>query len=135
MKKKIKAKPKIEFQEIEVETGRRSYEIFRISRLKYVGNQHIFLDLWIFQRGYDSQVDDEVYFPTKYRVQFKEEQAELYGGKATIEERIPRSLESVDVGLRKDEMRVALEISTISKPDQEIQNIRKCLEAGYDYVI
>jgi excisionase family DNA binding protein len=32
-------------------------------------------------------------------------------------------------------MRIALEISTTSKADQEIQNIRKCLDAGYDYVI
>ncbi|MFZ6016425.1 MAG: excisionase family DNA-binding protein [Nitrospirota bacterium] len=63
------------------------------------------------------------------------EQAELFGWKATIEERIPKSLESVDVGLRKDDMRVAIEISLTSKPDQEIQNIRKCLETGYDYVI
>mgnify|MGYP000055855061 CR=1 FL=1 len=63
------------------------------------------------------------------------EQAELFGWKAKIEERIPRTLESVDVGLTKDEMRVAIEISSTTQPDQEIYNIRKCLEAGYDYVI
>jgi excisionase family DNA binding protein len=63
------------------------------------------------------------------------EQAELFGWKVTIEERIPRSLESVDLGLRKDETRVAIEISTTPKPEQEIQNLRKCLEGGYDYVI
>lgn len=63
------------------------------------------------------------------------EQAELYGWKARIEERIPRSLESVDVGLRKEDIRVAIEISASSRADQELQNIRKCLEAGYDYVI
>ena len=63
------------------------------------------------------------------------EQAELYGWKAKIEERIPRSLESVDVGLIKNDIRAAIEISSTSQADQEIQNIRKCLEAGYDYVI
>lgn len=63
------------------------------------------------------------------------EQAELYGWKAKIEERIPRSLESVDVGLRKEDIRVAIEISASSRADQELQNIRKCLEAGYEYVI
>jgi uncharacterized protein (TIGR02391 family) len=84
MKKKIKAKPKIEFQEIVAETGRRSYEMLRLSRLKYVGNPHIFLDLRIFQRGYDSQVDDEVYFPTKHGVQFKEEQFQRLMGKWTL---------------------------------------------------
>jgi excisionase family DNA binding protein len=68
------------------------------------------------------------------QIMFKE-QAELYGWKATIEERIPRSLESVDLGLKKDDMRVAIEISSTSKAAYEVQNIRKCLEAGYDYVI
>jgi len=63
------------------------------------------------------------------------EQAELYGWKAKIEEKILGSLETVDVGLRKDEVRVAIEISSTTKADQEIQNIRKCLEAGYDYIV
>lgn len=84
MKKKIKAKPKIDFQEIVAETGRRSYEMLRLSRIKYIGNPHIFLDLRIFQRGYDSQSDDEVYFPTKHGVQFKEEQFQRLMGKWTL---------------------------------------------------
>jgi excisionase family DNA binding protein len=63
------------------------------------------------------------------------EQAEVFGWKATIEERIHRFLESVDVGLRKDELKVAVEISSTTGSDQEIQNIWKCLEAGYDYVL
>ena len=84
MKKKIKAKPKIEFQEIVAETGRRSYEMLRLSRIKYIGNPHIFLDLRIFQRGFDSQSDDEVYFPTKHGVQFKEEQFQRLMGERTL---------------------------------------------------
>ncbi len=63
------------------------------------------------------------------------EQAEILGWKAVIEERIPQSLESVDVGLTKDDFKVAVEISATSKAEQEIQNLRKCLDAGYDYVI
>jgi excisionase family DNA binding protein len=63
------------------------------------------------------------------------EEAELFGWKAVIEERIPKSLESVDVGLRKDDVRIAIEISNTSRIDYEISNIRKCLEAGYDYVV
>jgi excisionase family DNA binding protein len=63
------------------------------------------------------------------------EQAELFDWKAVIEERIPKSLESVDVGLSRDDVRVAIEICQTTKTDQEMQNIRKCLEAGYDYVI
>jgi len=67
--------------------------------------------------------------------QMIKEQAELFGWKARVEERIPRSLESVDVGLDKDGIRVAVEISSTTAPEHEIQNIRKCLEAGYDYIL
>ena len=62
------------------------------------------------------------------------EQAETFGWKAIIEEKIPRSLETVDVGLRKDDLWVAIEISATTGADQEIQNFRKCLDAGYDFV-
>jgi excisionase family DNA binding protein len=68
------------------------------------------------------------------QMMFKE-QAELYGWKAKIEERIPGSIESVDVGLKKDDVRVAIEVSATTRAEQEVQNIRKCLEAGYDYII
>ncbi len=63
------------------------------------------------------------------------EQAELFGWKGIIEERIGKSLESVDVVLKRDEIKVAVEISDTSRTDYEISNIRKCLEAGYDYVV
>ena len=63
------------------------------------------------------------------------ERAELYGWKAKIEERIAGTLENVDVGLSKQEVKVAVEISSMSRPGQEVENIRKCLEAGYDFVI
>jgi len=63
------------------------------------------------------------------------DQARTLGWIAKIEERIPRTLETVDVGLRKEDIRVAIEISSTSKVAYEIQNIRKCLEAGYDYVL
>ncbi len=63
------------------------------------------------------------------------DQAEVFGWKSNIEERIPHSLDSVDVGLKKDDVKVAIEVSSTTLPDQELQNIRKCLNAGYDYVI
>jgi excisionase family DNA binding protein len=63
------------------------------------------------------------------------EQAELYGWQAVVEERIARSLESVDVGLRRDDVRVAIEICSTTKAGHEMENVRKCLEAGYDYVV
>jgi len=70
------------------------------------------------------------------QIQFMvKEQAELYGWKARVEERIRGSLETVDVGLCKDDVRVAVEISSTTGPEQEIENIRKCLSTGYDYVL
>jgi len=63
------------------------------------------------------------------------EQAELFGWQGFIEKRIGKSLESVDLVLKRDDLKVAVEISDTSKIDYEITNIRKCLEAGYDYVV
>lgn len=63
------------------------------------------------------------------------EQAELYGWEAKIEERIPGFLESVDIGLKKNDLKVAIEVSSTSRADYETQNIRKCLDAGYDYIV
>ncbi len=68
------------------------------------------------------------------QLMFKE-QAVLYGWKAQIEEKITGTSESVDVGLLKDDIKVAIEISSTTKADQEAQNIRKCLNTGYDYII
>ena len=44
-------------------------------------------------------------------------------------------MESVDVGLKKGDIGVAIEVASFSKPEQEIANIRKCLEGSYDYVV
>ncbi len=63
------------------------------------------------------------------------EQAEALGWKAVIEQKIPKSLETVDVGLKKNDLWVAVEISATTGADQELQNFRKCFDAGYDYVL
>ncbi|MBI5374184.1 MAG: excisionase family DNA-binding protein [Candidatus Schekmanbacteria bacterium] len=70
----------------------------------------------------------------KYLQSAVKEQAEVFGWKAKIEEKIKGSIETVDVGLIKDDIKIAVEISSTTKPEQEVQNIRKCLEAGYDYI-
>lgn len=86
-RKKIpKKKPKIESQEVLAETGRRSYEMLRLSRVKYEENPYTFIDLRIFQRGYDfdNEEDVEVYHPTKKGVQLKEDQFQRLIGKWTL---------------------------------------------------
>lgn len=85
-KKTPKQKPKIEHQEVLAETSRRSYELLRLSRVKYEENPYTFIDLRIFQRGYDfdNEEDVEVYHPTKKGVQLKEDQFQRLIGKWTL---------------------------------------------------
>lgn len=73
-------KPRIEKQEVLAETSRRSYELLRLSRVKYADNPRTFIDLRLFRRGYDEQ-GKEVYYPTKKGVQLNEEQLQRLVGK------------------------------------------------------
>ena len=77
-------KPQIELEEILAETGRRSYELLRLKRVKYAGNPLTFLDLRLFQRGSDPDTGEDVYFPTRKGVQLKEEQLQRLLGKSSI---------------------------------------------------
>jgi len=85
-KKTPKKKPKIESQELLAETGRRSYEMIRLSRVKYEENPYTFIDLRIFQCGYEfnDEKEVEVYHPTKKGVQLKEDQFQRLIGKWTL---------------------------------------------------
>ena len=83
-KKKVALKPKIERQEVIAETDRRSYEVLRLSRVKYKDNPYTFIDLRLFQRGYDDSGNDEVYYPTKKGVQLKEDHFQRLIGKWTL---------------------------------------------------
>lgn len=55
------------------------------------------------------------------------------GYKSTIEKQIAGG--SVDVALEKDGSSVACEISVTTTAEHEVQNIKKCLEAGFNQVI
>lgn len=61
--------------------------------------------------------------------------AEGNGYRATIEESIPESREAVDVGLEREGKRLAVEISVTTNWNDEVGNIRKCLQARYDQVV
>jgi hypothetical protein len=60
--------------------------------------------------------------------------AEEIGFKAVIEEATPEG-GKVDVGLKRDSLKIACEISITSTNEQELSNIEKCLRAGYEKVI
>jgi uncharacterized protein (TIGR02391 family) len=83
-KKAIRPKAKIERQELIAESGRRSYEMLRLTRVKYECNPYTFVDLRLFQRGYDDETQDEVYYPTKRGVQLEEDQFQRLIGKWTL---------------------------------------------------
>lgn len=77
-------KPQLESQEILAETGLRSYEMLRLSRVRYANNPRTFIDLRVFNRGYDELGEEEIYHPTKKGVQLDEEQLQRLVGKWTL---------------------------------------------------
>ncbi len=68
---KPKVKPEIEFQEPIAEANAGAYQPVRFSRVKYKDNPLVFIDVRVFQRGYDAD-DNEIYYPTKKGLQFSE---------------------------------------------------------------
>lgn len=75
-------KPQVVAQEVLAETGRRSYEVLRLSRVKYADNPYSFIDLRLFQRAVGE--DEYVYFPTRKGVQLKEDDFQRLIGKWTL---------------------------------------------------
>lgn len=71
-KKPEETKLKIEYRELIKEVQSKSYEIVRLNRIKYIGNNYYFIDIRFYQRGYDEN-GEEIYYPTKKRVQIKED--------------------------------------------------------------
>jgi len=63
---------KIERQEIIKEVQTKSYEIVRLSRVKYIGNDYNFIDIRFFQRAMDDELND-VYHPRRKGVQLRED--------------------------------------------------------------
>lgn len=81
---KAKVKLRIERQEVLAETPRRSYEMLRLSRVKYAENPYTFIDLRLFHSAWNATEDEVVYHPTKKGVQVKEEQFQRLIGKWTL---------------------------------------------------
>lgn len=71
----------------------------------------------------------------KYLQQLVKRVAESKGYRATIEKSILGGAGSVDVSLEADGVKIACEISVTTTDKHELDNIGKCLAAGYDTVI
>lgn len=61
--------------------------------------------------------------------------ADAHDWRATVEERVLDGLGSVDVALRMAEHAIACEIGVTTSPEHEVQNIQKCLAAGFQRVL
>ncbi|HEX3036428.1 MAG TPA: type IV secretory system conjugative DNA transfer family protein [Thermodesulfobacteriota bacterium] len=61
--------------------------------------------------------------------------AEEKGFRAIIEKPILDGSGSVDVSLESEKKKIACEVSLTTTGEQELGNITKCIEAGYDHVI
>lgn len=79
--KSEKIKPKIESQDVLAEAPRRNYEVIRITRIKYKENPQSFIDIRIYQSNRD---EDEIFYPTKKGIQFREDHFQKLIGKWTL---------------------------------------------------
>lgn len=75
-------KSKIQSQETLAEAPRRSYEVIRLSRVKYKENPYSFIDLRLFQ--VQQGEDGDILHPTTKGVQFKESDFQKLIGKWTL---------------------------------------------------
>lgn len=59
--------------------------------------------------------------------------ADSYGFSVEIEKSVLDGAGSVDVSLKKENIKIACEVSVTSTTEYEAKNVLKCLAAGYDY--
>lgn len=71
----------------------------------------------------------------KYLQELIRRWAESREWRVTIEEAVLDGLGRVDVALRRGDQSVACEISVTTGADHEVQNIQKCLAAGFQHVL
>lgn len=71
----------------------------------------------------------------KYLQELIKRWAEAREWRVTVEEQVLDGLGHVDVALRKGDQAVACEISVTTGADHEVQNIQKCLAAGFQHVL
>ncbi|MCG3195746.1 MAG: hypothetical protein GHCLOJNM_00213 [bacterium] len=70
----------------------------------------------------------------KYLQQMVKQKGEELGYRVSVEKTLPGG-GCVDVSLESEVRSIACEISVTSTPEQEIGNVRKCLDAGYARVV
>lgn len=79
----------------------------------------------------EKEVEREKQREHRFIQEFVKKVAEERGFKSVLEEPVNSGAGKVDVGLHRDDLKIACEISVTNTVEYEVQNIQKCLTAGY----
>ncbi len=83
------------------------------------------------QQFIDKEIEKEKQKEHRYIQEYIKSVAEARNFKAVVEEPVNDGTGKVDVSLLRDELRIACEISVTNTTEYEVQNIQKCLNAGF----
>jgi len=83
------------------------------------------------QQFISKEIEKEKKREHRYIQEYIKSVAEARNFKAIFEEQVNNSTGKVDVGLLRDDLRIACEISVKNTAEYEVQNIQKCLKADY----
>ncbi len=86
------------------------------------------------QQFVDKEVEREQIREHRFIQEYVKKIAEARNFKAVLEEPVNDRTGSVDVSLQRDDLKIACEISVTNTVEYEVQNIQKCLTAGYQLV-
>lgn len=86
-------------------------------------------------RSLPANVPDQGLQQHRYLQSLVKRMAEDKGFRVTIEKPVFGGIGKIDVTLENETQKIACEISVTNEPDYEVQNIRKCLSAGYSPVV
>ena len=89
----------------------------------------------IFAEAFNTPVSEKRTQQHRYLQTLVKRMAEDKGFRVTIEKSVLGGVGKVDVALEREPLKIACEISVTNEPDYELQNIQKCLAAGFNPVI
>jgi hypothetical protein len=83
----------------------------------------------------ETQVAKEEASRHRYLQSLIKKMAEEKGYKAVIEQSTPDNQGKLNVSLERNAKKIACEVSITTTGDQELENIEKCLKAGYEQAV
>jgi len=114
----MSVKERIEWQEIIGEAKAGSYQPIRFTRVKYKASDATYIDIRMFQRGYDDE-GDNVYYPTKKGFHFPENE---------FEKVVERWRITPSVHIHPNVMGKSFELLSMRQFDSAVLQAFKCIE-------